>query len=99
MNQAQLAREIEEAVRHLPAEEVVRVSHRLGEDSTGDPAVFLRVVLTDAASKPATLGEITGKIAGEIYDRLRFHENWGLIPYFSFRSKSEQDLRNDPEWL
>jgi hypothetical protein len=30
---------------------------------------------------------------------MRPYENWGLLPYFSFRSKSEQEKRNDPEWV
>jgi len=29
--------------------------------------------------------------------RFRPQENWGLLPYYSFRSNSEQEKRNDPE--
>jgi hypothetical protein len=29
---------------------------------------------------------------------LRPYENWGLTPYFSFRSQSEQAMRSDLAW-
>jgi hypothetical protein len=95
--QTQLGSQIAKAVRKL-GKEAVRVNYSLGEDSTGEPSIFFRVVLTDAASKEDKLAEVTGRIATSLFDELRPHENWGLLPYFSFRSKSEQQRRNDPEW-
>ena len=55
-------------------------------------------VLNDAASREDHLAQVTDRIAMILFDGVRPHENWGLLPYFSFRSKSEQDERNDPEW-
>ena len=98
VNQAQLDRDVKKAVNRLEVRDVVRVHHNVGVDSTGEPAIYFRIVLTDAASREATLADVTGRVATTIFDALRPYENWGLTPYFSFRSKSEQDQRHDPEW-
>ena len=97
VHQAQLANEIVKAIRKL-GKEVVRVSYSLGTDSTGEPSLFFRIVLTNAASREDELAEVTGRIEATLFDELRPYENWVLIPYFSFRSKSEQEKRTDPEW-
>jgi len=98
VHQSQLASEVERSVAKLPASEVVRVRHSLGEDSTGEPAIFFRIVLTDSASQAKKLAEVAGRISDSLCEELRPYENWGLLPYFSFRSKSEQDGRHEPEW-
>ena len=41
-----------ELARQALAPDVVRIRFNVGEDWTGDPALFFRVVLTDKASKP-----------------------------------------------
>jgi hypothetical protein len=97
VHQTQLANEIAKGVRKL-GKETVRVNYSLGTDSTGEPSIFFRIVLTDAASREDKLAEVTGRIETILFDELRPHENWGLLPYFSFRSKSEQEKRDDPEW-
>ena len=86
------------AVRSLNPQEVVRVAYSIGPDSTDEPAIFFRVVLTDAASREDRLGDVTGRVSSTLSDSIRPIENWGLTPYFSFRSFSEQAMRNDPEW-
>ncbi len=98
VNQTQLDREIEAAVAKLSNKDVVRVRHSFGSDSTGDPAVFFRIVLTDSASKADALAEVADRVSETLVDEVRPLENWGLIPYFNFRSKSEQDKRTEPEW-
>ena len=97
VNKTQLDGEIAKAKRKLPGD-AVRVNYSFGTDSTGEPSIFFRIVLTDAASREDKLAEVTSRIATILFDKIRPHENWGLLPYFSFRSKSEQDKRNDPEW-
>jgi hypothetical protein len=97
VHQAQLANQIAKAIRKL-GKDAVRVNYSLGTDSTGEPSIFFRIVLTDAASREDKLAGVTGRISEILFDELRPHENWGLLPYFSFRSKSEQQNRNDPEW-
>jgi len=97
VNQAQLDAEIKKTVRKL-GNEVVRVNYSLGIDSSGEPALFFRVVLSDPATKEDKLAEVTHRISTILFDELRPYENWGMFPYFSFRSKSEQAIRKDLEW-
>jgi hypothetical protein len=97
VHQTHLANEIAKAVRKL-GKDAVGVNYSLGTDSTGEAAIFFRVVLTDASSQEDKLAEVTGRIATIFFDEIHPLENWGLFPYFSFRSKSEQEQRNDPEW-
>ena len=98
VQQDQLEKAIEDAIRKLPKKDVVRVRYSMGEDWTGDPSIYFRIVLTDAASREKRLAEVVDRISTTIFEELRPLENWGLLPYFSFRSKSEQDQRTDPEW-
>ena len=97
VHQAQLDSEIKNALRKL-GPEAVHVAYNLGEDSTGEPSIFFRIVLTDAATREDTLAEVTGRIATILFDEVRPIENWGLHPYFNFRSESEQQRRKDPDW-
>ncbi len=97
VHQTQLANEVAKAISKL-GREVVRVNYSLGTDSTGESSIFFRIVLTDAASREDKLAKVTGHITTVLFDELRPHENWNLLPYFAFRSESEQKKRNDPEW-
>jgi len=97
VHQTQLANQIAKAIGKL-GKEIVRVNYSLGTDSTGDASIFFRIILTDAASREDKLAEVTGRIETILDDEIRPYENWGLLSYFSFRSKSEQEKRNDPEW-
>lgn len=97
IDQAQIASEIDRAKLKL-GPEVVRVKHRVGPDMDGDPSLFIRVVLTDSASREETLADVTWGISKIFFDELRPQEVWGLYPYFSFRSQSEQPEQNDSAW-
>jgi hypothetical protein len=97
VHQADLEKDVARAIRKL-GKDVVRVTYSLGEDSTGDPSINFRIVISDAASRRDRLGETARRIVDIFYDELQPQEKWGLLPYFSFRSKTEQDGRNDPEW-
>jgi hypothetical protein len=97
VHQGQLDAEIKNAVRKL-GPEAVHVAYSVGSDSTGESSIFFRIVLTDAAAREDTLTEITGRIATLLFEEIRPIENWGLHPYFNFRSQSEQQRRRDPEW-
>lgn len=77
--------------------EVVGIGYTIGHDWNGDPAIFFRVVLTDDASRPDVLADITGKVSAKLFDDLRL-DGSDYTPYFYFRSKSEQDRQQDPEW-
>lgn len=97
VNQAQLGVLISHAAQHL-GPEVVHVAYSLGPDSTGEPSVFFRILLADGYIHDDTIADLTGRIAGDLFDAVRPMENWGLRPYFNFRSKSEQERRRDPDW-
>ncbi len=97
VHQAELERQIARAIKKL-GKDVVRVNHGFGTDSTGEPSIFFRVVLTDSASREEHLAEVTYRISSTLVNELRPIENWGLLPYFNYRSVSEQRKRNDPDW-
>ena len=70
--------------------DVVRVFYSLDEDWTGDPSIFFRVVLADRATEDDKLFQTTKRVSSHIEERLEPVEEWGLLAYFNFRSKSEQ---------
>ena len=94
-----LAAEIERTKLKL-GPEVVRLRYSVGPDSTDDPSIQFRIVLTDAASREECLGEVSAGIVRMFYDELRPYEKWGLYMYFSFRSQSEQAKLDglEPKW-
>ncbi len=77
--------------------EVVGIRFSISHDWNGDPAIFFRILLSDAASRQGTLADITGRVAGELFDLPQISES-EYTPYFYFRGKAEQDKLNDPEW-
>jgi len=79
------------------ARDVVRIRFNLGEDWTGDPAVYIRVVLTDAASKEEYLYDVAQRVRREVRNEIKVEEI-GLHPYFSFRSQSETVTYKDVKW-
>jgi hypothetical protein len=97
VHQTQLARAVDKARRKL-GKRVIRVNYSLETDSSGEPSIVFRIILPDKATREDKLAEVTGSIATTLFDEIRPHEQWELLPYFSFRSQSEQALRNDPEW-
>ena len=79
--------------------EVWHVAYRIGEDNTGAPSIFFRITMQDFAMTEGTVSESTGLVATALFDHIRPLENWGLRPYFNFRSVSDQQKRPDPDWL
>lgn len=79
--------------------EVYHVAYRVGEDDTGSHSIFFRITLHDFAMTEATISDSTGRASATLFDQIRPIENWGLRPYFNFRSVSDQQRRPDPEWL
>jgi hypothetical protein len=49
-------------VERMLRPEVVRIKHTVANDATGDAALYLRVLLSDEASKPERLREVTTRI-------------------------------------
>src|SRR5271168_939313 len=96
VNQTQLADEVSKAVGKL-GNDVVHVYHNIGSNTSGDPSIFFRIVLTDAASREDNLADVIGRIENVLFEEIRPYE-WGLIPYFSFRSESEQATLGEHAW-
>jgi hypothetical protein len=76
---------------------VVRIRYTVGEDWSGDPAVFFRVVLSDEASCSGNLGGVAVKVKGLVQTTMEL-EYPNHQAYFNFRSQSEQTLLKNPEW-
>jgi hypothetical protein len=98
VNQAQLGDIIAQAAKNL-GREVAHVAYGLGPDSTGEPSLFFRILLADAYIREDTIADLKSRIAAALFDAIQPIENWGLRPYFDFRSRSEQDRRPDPHWI
>lgn len=92
--------EVEKAVQRAQGAlipDVVRIRYSIGSDWTGDPSIFFRVLLSDAASQPSRLQEVAQRVASRLIDEVR-SEEFGFHAYFNFRSESDQVKLNDPAW-
>ena len=99
VNQTQLAAAVNGAIDKLNPHEVAHVAYRIGTDSTGQASIFFRITLQDWAVTEATITLISSRVATKLFEEVRPIENWGLHPYFNFRSVSEQANRPDPDWI
>jgi hypothetical protein len=93
--------QLDEAVGNLkPAlgSDVVTLRYTLGQDWSGEPAIFFRVVLSERASQRDQLWRSTSQIENTIMQRLQPLEEWGVLPYFSFRSMAEQAALQEEAW-
>ena len=77
---------------------VLKWNYNLDEDWSGDSAIFFWVTLTDQASKKESLPAVTAAFRKLLTDRIDFQNDWDLIPYFSFRSQSEQNQLKSKEY-
>lgn len=93
-------KDFEETVQRTAAEfpeDVVRIRHSFSYSWDGDPAIFFRVVLSDAASRRDRLESTTDAIEHKLIDELDLTKS-EYFPYFYFRSKAEEDKLQSPEW-
>ena len=72
------------------APNVVDIIPTLGDDWSGEPAVFFLVILTDAASRRDQLLRVTNQVSHFIDREVEPLEQWDVLPFFNFRSQSEQ---------
>jgi len=77
--------------------DVVRIRYGFDEDWTGEPSIFFRVLLTNAASESPELGELVERIRWDVQQEVKPDE-LGLHAYFNFRNESEQADLRDPAW-
>lgn len=97
VKQGQIAKRVAAVTRKL-APDVVRIRHSIGSDWSGEPSIFFRIVLSDAASREDRLSKVTARVSAELQKDLKPPE-LGLIPYFDFRSQSEQDEIQEETWF
>lgn len=90
-------RAVETAISKL-GPDVVRVRYSFGDDATGEPSVFFRILLSDEASLRDVLFPVTSRIATSLASEIQPLENWGVLPYFNFRSHTEQNVVKEPAW-
>lgn len=70
--------------------DVVDLTFTLGNDWSGEPAVFFMVILSNAASRRDQLLRTTNQVSNGIVQMVQPLEQWGVLPYFNFRSEAEQ---------
>lgn len=93
-------KEFEQTVQRIETEfrgDVLKIRYSFRHDWDGEPAIFFRIVLSDAASREDKLANITGIVGGKLFDELGLARS-EYTPYFNFRSKAEQNKLKDPEW-
>jgi len=90
-------RAVESAISKL-GPDVVRVRYSFGNDWTGEPSVFFKVVLSDNASARLHLLDVTSRIANTLVWDVEPLEQWGVLPYFNYRSQTEQETLQEPAW-
>ena len=93
--QSEIQAAIHEVEREL-APDVVRIRYDIGEDWSGQWAIFFRVVLTDDAAR-RRLRDIANKVVWGLSRRLDF-PGMGVFPYHNFRSVSEQAALREEAW-
>ena len=87
------------SVERKLAPDVVRIRYTVENDWSGEQAVFFRILLSDAASKPPRLHKVTRRVEALIYQEVDPLNRWGLVPYLNFRSKSEQAVLREAAWV
>jgi hypothetical protein len=87
--QAQFQSAVNRAAQQL-RQHVVDLAFTLGNDWSGEPAVFFMVILSNAASQRDQLLRVTNQVSNAIVQMVQPLEQWGVLPYFNFRSEAEQ---------
>lgn len=77
--------------------DVVRIGYKLGEDWSGDPALFFRVVLVEGASCGERLRQTADRAEAVVLAEVDPYE-LGLQHYFSFRTEAELTELQEQAW-
>lgn len=93
----QLAAAIADIERMLGAN-VVRLRYAIGTNWSGEPAIYFRILLSDPASRRDRLHGVASRAEAVIQEQLDPLNSWGLVPYYNFRSQTEQDMLKEPAW-
>ncbi len=84
-------------VAHQLAPDVVRIRVRDMPDWSDHAAIYFRVILSDEASRRDRLEDVAKKVRKTLTDELGL-ANLEHIPYFKFRSQSEQAELREAAW-
>jgi hypothetical protein len=94
-NKPQINPAVAEVLKEFsPSVKYIRYS--IGQDWTGEWAIFFRVMLSDEAARNR-LGEMATRVMWRTTDHLDL-PNLGMFPHFNFRSESEQAKLREPSW-
>ena len=63
----------------------------------GNPSIFFKIVLADAASRQPKIRAVAQRVALTLMKHTQTDEH-GVHPYFNFRSQSEVKHMSDPAW-
>jgi len=93
------AQKVEGVAKKFP-DEVVRILHSFSRDWDGDPAIYFKILFTDEALRRRPLTELTNGVRNALIKDLALYDSeYSLyIPYFNFRTVSEQEQLKDPQW-
>jgi hypothetical protein len=93
------AQRVEEVAKKFSGE-VVRIRHSFSKDWDGDPAIYFKILFSDEALTRHPLTELTNRVRNALIEDLALYDSeYSLyIPYFNFRTVSEQERLNDPQW-
>ena len=94
------SKDLEKQVREIEkrfAGEVVGIRYSVGDDWSGDPGIFFKVLLTDAASRREVIRDIAYRVEWALAD-IVFLDSPDYFPYVNYRSESEQVKMKDPAW-
>ena len=93
-------REIEKGVATVEREfrrDIVRIRYDLGTDWSGDWAIYFRILLSDEASRDSRLHHVAERVRKRLREKIKPEEH-GVLPYFNFRSESEQAELQEEVW-
>jgi hypothetical protein len=96
-HQAQFFDAVAQSASALLGPNLVSITPTLGTDYNGEPAVFFQVVLADGIPRSRLLN-ITKEISWTIVQQVQPLEEWGVLPYFDFRTQAEQSRIKEPTW-
>ena len=91
--------EIQAAINQVErslAPDVVHIRYDIGEDWSGQWAIFFRIVLSDTAARHR-LRDVGSKVVWGLSRQLDF-PGLGVYPYHNFRSESEQAVLREEAW-
>jgi|ERR1019366_657768 hypothetical protein len=94
--QSEVQAAVDEVERNL-APDVVRIRYEIGEDWSGQWAIFFRIVLTDEAAR-RRLRDVGAKVVWGLAQQLDLPA-MGVFRYHNFRSVSEQEALQEPAWV